>query len=459
MEFADKILSYLERQSEYCEVRFIQSSENYYHYNNGKYTGSGLSEDSGYAVRVQNGSISMGFFNDDNFDAIRDKLDAVIKKSRLKGKNKIDQGGGIRDAWRENGKKAVTDFPDSEKIDILKSADALMDNAGASLRMNALHDRQIKQFYINSSGTEINSEYSRIYYVYNAGVYDSGSFEETYNEFGYTGGYENLLELNLEDIIKNDIKSIQGAIRSHRPEPGKYDVVIGPDISGIAAHESAGHPMEYDRISGRESAQAGESFIRPDNYPLKIGSSAVNIIDDPNVAKSFGYYKYDDEGIRAKKRYLYKNGYTSEFILNRESAGLNNSKSNGGGRSSDWDMEPLARMSTTYLEPGDYTFDELIEDIRNGIYIKNYTEWNIDDIRFNEKYVGREAYIIKNGKIMEQVRRPVIETNTVKFYTSMDAVGNDLKFSAGICGKGDPEQGVDVWMGGPHARLRNMYIK
>ncbi len=156
---------------------------------------------------------------------------------------------------------------------------------------------------------------------------------------------------------------------------------------------------------------------------------------------------------------MYKNGYTSEFILNRESAGLNNSKSNGGGRSSDWDMEPLARMSTTYLEPGDYTFDELIEDIRNGIYIKNYTEWNIDDIRFNEKYVGREAYIIKNGKIMEQVRRPVIETNTVKFYTSMDAVGNDLKFSAGICGKGDPEQGVDVWMGGPHARLRNMYIK
>ena len=71
----------------------------------------------------------------------------------------------------------------------------------------------------------------------------------------------------------------------------------------------------------------------------------------------------------------------------------------------------------------------------------------------------QEAYLIRNGRIEEQVRRPVIETNTIKFYSSIDAVGKEMEFYAGMCGKGDPEQGLDVWMGGPHARLRNIYIK
>ncbi|MHB8360369.1 MAG: metallopeptidase TldD-related protein, partial [Thermoplasmataceae archaeon] len=132
---------------------------------------------------------------------------------------------------------------------------------------------------------------------------------------------------------------------------------------------------------------------------------------------------------------------------------------NGGGRSSSWNMEPLARMSTTYIEPGDYELDELIEDIRDGVYIGSYTEWNIDDIRFNEKYVGKDAFLIKNGKLMEPVKRPVIETTTIGFYSAVDALSTELKFTAGTCGKGDPEQGVDTWMGGPHVRLRDLYIK
>ncbi|MGC8609661.1 MAG: TldD/PmbA family protein, partial [Thermoplasmata archaeon] len=185
----------------------------------------------------------------------------------------------------------------------------------------------------------------------------------------------------------------------------------------------------------------------------------VSVIDDPTIDGSFGYYRYDDEGIPARKRYLYRKGYTDEFLLNRESAAIIGKEPNGAGRSSDWDMEPLARMSTTYIEPGDYSYEELFESVKRGVYIKSFTEWNIDDIRFNEKYVGSDAYLIENGDITGRVRKPVIETNTVKFYSSIDAVGKDLVFSAGICGKGDPEQGVSVWMGGPHIRLRNVYLK
>ncbi|MEM3333875.1 MAG: metallopeptidase TldD-related protein, partial [Thermoplasmata archaeon] len=94
-----------------------------------------------------------------------------------------------------------------------------------------------------------------------------------------------------------------------------------------------------------------------------------------------------------------------------------------------------------------------------SILMNSFTEWNIDDVRFNEKYVGREAYIIENGEIKEPVKRPVLEITTTGFYSAVDALSKDLKFFAGTCGKGDPMQGVDVWMGGPYIRLRNVYMR
>ena len=268
----------------------------------------------------------------------------------------------------------------------------------------------------------------------------------------------NVKELEIQKKIEDAVKNLKEISKSPSAKPGRYDVIISPEIAGIVAHESCGHPTEWDRISGREGSLAGESFLTGKKYPFRIGSPVVNVIDDPTLKGSYGYYKYDDEGIRARKRYLYKDGMTNEFIHSRESAASYGVEPNGGGRVSDWDMEPLARMSTTYIEPGQHTFDELIEDIKNGIYIKSYTEWNIDDIRFNEKYVGSEAFLIENGRLKGRVRKPAIETNTVNFYSSIDAVSNELEFSAGTCGKGDPEQGVDTWMGGPSVRLRNIYI-
>lgn len=455
----DEILNYLMERSNYSDVRYMEIEDNSMAYKNGEFMGIDFNKDHGYAIRCVNNSISMGFISTENFDEAKPIIDNIIKKSLLNGKNRINKNGNIKYSWSKNGIKKVENVSDEDKIELLRDNDKLMESLDARIRINSLSDKKVKQIYKNSYGADIKSEYSRIFYIYMLGVMENNEFEQSSEEYGATTGYEYFDSIDLNNDIKNDIKSLKNSIKAKHIKPGNYDVIAGPEISGIVAHESCGHPMEYDRIVGREAAQAGESFIKLNNYPVKIGSDIVNVVDDPTMHDSYGYYLYDDEGIKAKKRYLYKDGYTNEFILNRESAAISNSDPNGGGRSSSWDMEPLARMSTTYIEPKDYKFDELIKDIKHGIYMKNFTEWNIDDIRFNEKYVGKEAYLIENGEIREQIRRPVLETNTIKFYSSIDAIGNDLKFNAGTCGKGDPEQGVEVWMGGPHIRLRNVFMK
>jgi TldD protein len=89
----------------------------------------------------------------------------------------------------------------------------------------------------------------------------------------------------------------------------------------------------------------------------------------------------------------------------------------------------------------------------------SFTEWNIDDVRFNQRYVGREAYLIEKGEITKPVVRPTIESTTLTFWTAVDAVSRNVEFESVTCGKGDPMQGIPVYTGGPMMRLRGVYIK
>jgi TldD protein len=457
-EMLDSILDYCDKRSAFADVRFMATEENGVSFRNGEFQGFQTSRDSGIAVRIVNKSISYVFTNSSDKNEVFRLIDGAISRSNKPGKNKISLGKDTKASWRVAASKMPADLSMDDRIEMVRSTDELMKSLGAGIRINVLHDSFRREHYMNTLGSSIEGEYPRIGYYYVAGIMDSGNFEQSSAQFGITAGYERIKDLDIEEKATKDITSLKNAIKSKGVKPGVYDVIIGPEISGIVAHESAGHPTEYDRIIGREGAQAGESFLSGKAYPFRVGSDKVSVIDDPTLQGSYGYYKYDDEGIESRKKYLYRKGMTDEFIHNRESAAILGVQPNGCGRSSEWNMEPIPRMSTTYIEPGDYTLEELIEGIKDGIYIVSYTEWNIDDIRYNEKYVGKEAYRITDGKLGEPVRRPVIETTTTKLYSSVDAVSRDLQFSAGTCGKGDPEQGVDVWMGGPNTRLRGVYI-
>lgn len=456
-ELLDRILDYAGSKSAFADARFMEIEGRGAVIRNGEFDESLYSNDSGYAIRVVNDSIAMAYVDSEDWDKVRAVVDDAVLRSRRPGKNRIYRGRSEKASWSEIGSDHVRDHSLGDMIAILKEADSVAEEA--NVRISALSDRFVHQVYENTDGSHVEGTYSRIFFNYLVGVSENDRYEQSSEEFGWTGGYDAFDFKTISETMKNDVSNLREIILAPSVEPGNFDVIVGPEISGIVAHESAGHPTEYDRIAGREAALAGESFLTGKTFPYRIGSEKVSVIDDPTLKGSYGYYLYDDEGVRARKRYLYRNGYTSEFLINRESAAWIGQESNGSGRSSSWDMEPLARMSTTYIEPGDYSFEELFEGVHRGIYIKSFTEWNIDDIRFNERYVGKEAYYIENGDIRGRVRRPILETNTIKFYSAVDAVGKDLHFSAGICGKGDPEQGVEVWMGGPHMRLRNMRVK
>ena len=209
---------------------------------------------------------------------------------------------------------------------------------------------------------------------------------------------------------------------------------------------------------GREAAQAGESYVKPDMIGHRIGTGAVTVVDDPTVPNSYGFYEYDEEGVRAGRRTLIKNGIIAGFLQNRETAAELGVSSNGAARAVSYDREPIIRMANTFMLPGDYNDEELIEDVSKGVFIKTFMEWNIDDRRYNQRYVGLEAYLIENGQITSSVRNPILEITTPGLYSSVDAVGKTVEYEAATCGKGEPEQGAPVWHGGPPIRLRKVRL-
>jgi len=360
-------------------------------------------------------------------------------------------------------KESWANFGVDDKIRFLKDFDEIVELNSFRCRFPSrlLRLQRVMEttIYMNSANVYVNSRIPRVslFYMVTA-KYGSASMQK-FGEFGGSGGLETVMNEYVHNDFKELLMGMDKVLVDGVSSPtGVLDLVVGSEVAGIIVHEAVGHPFEADGILGREFAQAGGSYLTPDSVGSKLGSEFVNVVDDPTIPGSFGFYYYDDEGIRSRKRVLLRQGVVNEFLHNRLTSYIMNAENNGAARAGGYDKEPIVRMGNTYFEAGDFSFEELVEDIARGIYIKSFMEWNIDDYRINQRYTGLEAYSIDNGEITYPVKSPVIETNTYDLLSNIDGVGKEVKFYPGRCGKGDPMQVVPVWMGGPHLRIRGVRI-
>ena len=453
--------------AKYAEARLVKTGEEGYILKNGTPESVVFSEGEGLGIRVlAKGGMAFLALNKMNKEEIKKGVLQAIKIAKFSGKSlknpiELSAEKSVKASWEVKPQINFADISPKEKMDYLFEIEKNLKSLKNRLvsRVFQLETSEEEKYYVNSEGSKINSKIPRAMMYYNLVGMEGNDSEMRNFPIGESGGWEVVKRWNLIEKINEESKVLLKIIREAKKVPREVqDVVLSPELVGIAMHESVGHPGEADRPLGREAAQAGETYATKEWMGTRIGSDFVNVVDDPLVKNSYGFYEYDDEGVKAQRRVLIKNGILNGYLHNRETAQVFSIKSNAAARASGFDREPLIRMSTTFFLPGDQTFEELIEGIQKGIFIKNYTEWNIDDKRWNEKYVGSEAYRIENGELKELIRRPVLELNTQKFFSSVDGVGDKVEFISGSCGKGDPMQTVPVWMGGPHIRLRKINI-
>jgi TldD protein len=459
----------MKKKIEYAEVRGSSQIADGIMLRNGSLEAYATAVDSGFCVRIMAGG-GIGFASTNKWSkeearTITGLAFRYAKAARRKEKLSFAKEKGVKVKWTVEQKKKIENVPTEDRVEALTEVNKGLVSSGVKIpvTMAQCSISLITKYFVNSEGSRISSFVPKIGAYCFITVSEHGKTEQAYEQFGYSGGWEAFDKFKISEKMVHDAHVLKDVItKAKSVKPGKMDLICGSEVAGIAAHESCGHPMEADRILGREMSQAGRSFIYqggPYWIGTKIGSESVTVVDDPTVEHSYGYYTYDDEGVKARRRFLYKNGVINEFLHNRESAAKLGTRSNGSSRSVNYDREAIVRMANTFVLPGKLNEEELIEDVDHGVYMKSFTEWNIDDKRFNQRYVGREAYLIEKGELKGPIARPVIETTTEKFWTSVDAVSKKVEFDAATCGKGDPQQGVPVYTGGPCLRLRGVFVK
>lgn len=466
-DVADFAIKYLQKLgASYVEARLSDYAANSFVMKNGIPQISGFENISGLGIRFIINK-ALGFLSTNELE--KEKIKPLIEKSlkTTKSSSRLNENISFssepvyEDNYEVKQKINILDLSPEEKLKILFEAHKLLKDSKIKITgaYFSLNDHLTTEYIATSEGTKITAKIPKVSFDYYITIREKNKTSQRYWDYGASGGYEFVNSWNIPQLMLNEAKACQNNLRHGKKCPqGNLDFVVAPQVTAIMVHESVGHPYEADRILGREAAQAGESFVTAKMLNTKIGSEIVNVVDDPLIENGYGFYKYDNEGVKARRKHLIKNGLINEFLHNRQTALAMNTNSNGSSRAVDYDKEPIVRMSNTILLNGNYKEEELFEGVKLGIYMKNFMEWNIDDKRFNQKYVGAEAFLIKNGKIEHPIINPAIEITTPRLWSSVDAIADNTEYHAGNCGKGEPMQALPVWFGGPSMRIRNIKV-
>jgi TldD protein len=188
----------------------------------------------------------------------------------------------------------------------------------------------------------------------------------------------------------------------------------------------------------------------------RFGGKHLNIIDDPTIPNLRGSYKYDDEGTLAGSTYLIREGILEGRLHSRETAAKMGERTTGNARAVNYLFPPIVRMSNTFIESGSASFEGMLGDIEEGVYVKDWYGGTTSLEMFT--FSAGEAYMIRRGRLAELLRPVVLTGNVFTTLQNIDAIGNDLEMNqGGGCGKGG-QYPLPVSNGSPHIRIRHCVV-
>ncbi|UCG54591.1 MAG: TldD/PmbA family protein [Dehalococcoidia bacterium] len=309
-------------------------------------------------------------------------------------------------------------------------------------------DSYKKSIFINSSGSFIEQERADFVLRLTAIATNGSEVQQANISVGSRNRFDYIEDLHrqIEEMSNRSVELLEAPqIRG-----GEYTVVLDPVLAGVFVHEAFGHLSESDFV------YENERMRRIMTLGKKFGGKHLNIIDSAIMPDLRGSYKYDDEGVPASRTYLIKEGVLVGRLHSRETAAKMGEKPTGNARAISYRYPPIVRMTNTYIEPGEATFNDIISSIKEGVYAKNWYGGTTSMEMFT--FSAGEAYMIRNGKIAELLRPVVLSGNVFNTLKNIEAIGNDLDMNqGGGCGKGG-QMPLPVSNGSPHIRIRSCLV-
>ncbi len=231
-------------------------------------------------------------------------------------------------------------------------------------------------------------------------------------------------------------------------KPGKHTVVLAPQPAGVFAHESFGHKSEADFMVGDKKMKEEWAIGK------KVGAAILSIVDDGSRLGT-GYVPFDDEGTPAQATYLVRNGILTGRLHSAATAATLGEEPTGNARAVNFEYEPIVRMTTTFILPGNKSKEELLGEVKEGILVEKVC-YGTGHSTFT--LVPTLAYRIKKGKNTGPVNISAITGDLFTTLGEINGLSDRLELSPGGCGKWE-QTPLPVGFGGPYVRVRNLLVQ
>lgn len=294
----------------------------------------------------------------------------------------------------------------------------------------SISDSTTKVLYANSEGV-LMADYRPMFTISASCVMeDEGQIESNSASSSYRGDIHNIDKVLLETMASELINQTLRLFLAVKPIGGEMPVVMAAGDSGILLHEAIGHAFEADFNRKKES-------IFCEKLGKQICDNGINIADDGTLNHVRGTINCDDEGVESQKTYIVKDGKLESFLHDRISARYYKVSPTGNGRRESFRSMPLPRMRVTYMENGNCSSDEIIASVKNGIYVDNFTNGQVQIGVGDFTFFVKNGYLIENGKITRDIKDINIIGNGPQALMDISMVADDLKIDqgAGSCGK------------------------
>lgn len=304
-----------------------------------------------------------------------------------------------------------------------------------------------RRYFVNNEGTEVvqNLPYARIMVFGETKADDGMELPLNLSYFAYDPA-----DLPANDKIIADAKEMVKTLEALRVAP-VVDPYTGPALlsgpaSGVFFHEIFGHRIEGQRMKSENDGQTFKKMVGQLVLPADM-----HVYDDPTLRKYAGedlngFYKYDDQGVKAERVDVVVNGKLNDFLMTRTPID-GHPRTNGHARASDG-FDPVSRQSNLVIETSNPKTPEelrqlLIEEVKKqgkeyGYFFKEVTS----GFTFTGKggtnsfnVTPLEVYkVFADGRPDQLVRGVDLIGTPLSMFSNIIYAGNDARVFTGMCG-------------------------
>jgi len=436
--------------ADYVDVRFEARTATRVTYRGTQLEEASLVSDSGGCVRALKAG-GWGFMSFNDLDGLGRAVAQAVELARLSGGVPLELPG--RDAVDASVSslplKSVARVSLSEKKLLLDGYNDIIMSSPRILSSQLQYGDSVRTvWFAASDGSYIEQVVPDLTLRFAAIARDGDQVQQAGVSLGSVGDFAAIEALH--DEVRDVARRASALLDARDVKGGEYTVVLDPVLAGVFTHEAFGHLSEADLV------YQNPQMIELMQLGRRFGGVQLNIVDDATLPSLRGSYAYDDEGTPGQRTYLIREGVLAGRLHSRETAARMGERCSGNARALSYRHSPIVRMSNTYIEPGGVSLQDMLADIREGVYVKDWYGGQTSLEMFT--FSAGEAHMIRNGKLDEMLRPVVLTGNVFTTLERIDAVGDSLDMNqGGGCGKGG-QSPLPVSNGSPHIRISRCVV-